>query len=152
MRLTETITTIKHYIYKCVCIYEAKWRVSYSIMSLWYPMDLPDSSVHGIHQAKIPFPSPCWSLTQGSNLGLLHCRWVLLPESPRSVLRSVLPGKNRTLSELLHVILKFWTERLNCQHWKKGGKNFPLCLLFFNQLMTKGWNALSKNTEDFVFT
>ena len=42
---------------------------------------LPDSSVHGIFQARvlewvaIPFSGS--SLTQGSNLGLPHCRWIL---------------------------------------------------------------------------
>ena len=41
-----------------------------------------DSSIHGILQAKIlewvavPFSSRIFP-TQGSNLGLLHCRWVL---------------------------------------------------------------------------
>ena len=44
------------------------------------PMDYrpPGSSVHGISSQEywsgLPFPSPGISLTQGSNLGLVHCR------------------------------------------------------------------------------
>ena len=63
-----------------------KWK---SLSHVWLfstPMDcsLPGSSVQGILQARIlRFASP-WDLpnpgifpTQGSNLGLPHCRWVL---------------------------------------------------------------------------
>ena len=43
---------------------------------------LPGSSVHGILQARIlewvsHFLLQGIFLTQGSNLGLLHCRWIL---------------------------------------------------------------------------
>ena len=52
--------------------------------TLWDPMDcsLPGSSVHGILQARIlewtgiPFFRGIF-LTQGSNLGLLHCRQII---------------------------------------------------------------------------
>ena len=49
---------------------------------------LPGSSIHGIFQARIlewvaiSF-SRGSSPTQGSNLGLLHCRQTLLPSEPR---------------------------------------------------------------------
>ena len=36
-----------------MCIYEAKRSVSRSVTSLRDPMDLPDSSVHGILQVRI---------------------------------------------------------------------------------------------------
>ena len=36
-----------------MCIYEAKCSFSLSVMSFCDPMDLPDSSVHGILQARI---------------------------------------------------------------------------------------------------
>ena len=41
----------------------------------------PDSSVHEFsrqeHWSRLPFPSPRIFLTQGSNLGPLHCRQIL---------------------------------------------------------------------------
>ena len=57
--------------------------VTQSGLTLWYPMDYspPDSSARGIFQARrLEY---CHSLlqgifqTQGSNLGLLHCRQIL---------------------------------------------------------------------------
>ena len=63
-----------------------RWRskVAQLCLTLWDPMDcsLPGSSVHGIFQARvlewvaISF-SRGSSLTQGSNLDLLHCRQML---------------------------------------------------------------------------
>ena len=58
--------------------------VTQSFLILCNPMDcsLPGSSVHGISQARIlewvaiPFIQGIF-LTQGSNLGLLHCRQIL---------------------------------------------------------------------------
>ena len=58
--------------------------VTQSCPTLCDPMDWssPDSSVHGILQARIlewvaiPFSRGIF-LTQGSNQGLLHCRWTL---------------------------------------------------------------------------
>ena len=54
-----------------------------SCLTLCDPLDCspPGSSVHEILQATIlqwvPFPSPWIFLTQGLNLGLLHCRQIL---------------------------------------------------------------------------
>ena len=46
-----------------------------------FKWSLPGSSIHGISQARIQsgllFPSPQIFPTQGSNLGLLHCRQIL---------------------------------------------------------------------------
>ena len=59
MRLIKTITTIS-IIYINVFVYMKQSEVLATQSRLFdTPMDLPDSSVHGIHQAKIPFPSPC---------------------------------------------------------------------------------------------
>ena len=63
----------------CMCV-----LVTQSCSTLCDPMDcsLPGSSVHGISQARIlewvaiSF-SRGFFLTQGSHLGLLHCRWIL---------------------------------------------------------------------------
>ena len=59
-----------------------KWK-SLSHVRLWDPMDcsLPDSSVHGILQARILEWVACSLLhgifpTQGVNPGLPHCRWI----------------------------------------------------------------------------
>ena len=61
------------------------------------PVDssLPGSSVHGILQSRIlewvaiPFSRGWIFLTQGSNLGLLHCTWILHrlshQESPNTI-------------------------------------------------------------------
>ena len=59
-----------------------KWKWSCSVMSDSLDCSLPGSSVHGIFQARILewvsiFFSRRSSLTQGSNLGLLHCRQTL---------------------------------------------------------------------------
>ena len=57
-----------------------KLFVAQSCPTLCRPMSyrLPGSSVHGISQQEywsgLPFPSPGIFPTQGSNLGLLHCR------------------------------------------------------------------------------
>ena len=53
-----------------------------SCLSLCDPMDCspPDSSVHGILQARILVVG-CHSLLQGVFLGLLHCRQILYPLS-----------------------------------------------------------------------
>ena len=54
-----------------------------SYLTLWDPRDCspPGSSVHGVFQARIlsglPCPPPGNRLTQGSNLCLLHFRWIL---------------------------------------------------------------------------
>ena len=61
-----------------------KVLVTQLYLTLCEPMDYspPDSSVHGILQARIlewvaiPF-SRGYFLTQGSNPDLLHCRWIL---------------------------------------------------------------------------
>ena len=68
---------------------KVKMLVAYFCLTLCDPMDcgLPGSSVHRILQARILewvaisfsrgfFP------TQGSNPGLLHCRWISLPSKP----------------------------------------------------------------------
>ena len=69
----------------CVCV-----CVSHSVMSdstLPGLSSLPGSSVHGILQARIwsqlPCSSPGYLLTQGFNLGLLHCRQILYHPSPQ---------------------------------------------------------------------
>ena len=55
---------------------------SYSTLGIAMDCSLPGPSVHGILQARIlewgaiPFSRGIFP-TQGSNLGLLHCRWVL---------------------------------------------------------------------------
>ena len=67
-----------------------KWNesVGHSVVSLCNPMDysLPDSSIHGILQARVlewvafPFSrGSSWlrDWTQGSNPGVLHCRQIL---------------------------------------------------------------------------
>ena len=62
----------------CVCLVTQSWP------TLCDPMDRspPGSSVHGIFQARIlewvaiPFSRGIF-LTQGSNQGLMHCRWIL---------------------------------------------------------------------------
>ena len=58
-----------------------KVLVAQSFPTLYGPMNcsLPDSSVHGILQ---PFPSLFPSLTQESDPGPLHCKWILLPSEP----------------------------------------------------------------------
>ena len=62
------------------CVYVL---VAQSCPTLCSPMDcsLPGSSVHGILQARIlelvAIPSSRGSSPQGSNAGLLHCRWIL---------------------------------------------------------------------------
>ena len=69
----------------CVC-YEVGDEVHVQSLQSYYPMDCspPGSSVHGILQARIlkcvAMPSSRGS-TQGSNLCLLHCRWILYPLS-----------------------------------------------------------------------
>ena len=74
-------------IYICVCV--CMWsEVTQSCLSLCDPMDY---TVHGILQARILE----WSLsllqgifpTQGSNPGLLHCRWILYQLSHKESLR-----------------------------------------------------------------
>ena len=63
-------------------------EVAQSCPTLCDPMDcsLPDSSVHGIFQATvlewIAISFSSIFLTQGSNLGLPHCRQTLLPSEP----------------------------------------------------------------------
>ena len=68
----------------CVCVYiyvymKVKVLVTQSCPTLWDP---PSSSVHGILQTRIlesvaiPFSGGIF-LTQGSNLGLLHCKQIL---------------------------------------------------------------------------
>ena len=66
-----------------------KVKVTQSYPSLWDPRDCspPGFSVHGILEwVPSPFSRGIFP-TQGSNLGLLHCRWVLYllshRESPR---------------------------------------------------------------------
>ena len=62
----------------CVLCLVAQW-----CPTLCDPMDCspPGSSLHGIFQTRIlkgyPFLSPEVLLTQGSNSGLMHCRWIL---------------------------------------------------------------------------
>ena len=64
-----------------VCVHVS---VAQSCLTLWDPIDCspPSSSVHGIFQTRIlewvviPFSRGIF-LTQGSNLGLLHCRQTL---------------------------------------------------------------------------
>ena len=68
---------------------KVKMLVAYLCLTLCDPMDcgLPGSSVHRILQARIlewvaiPF-SRGFFPTQGSNPGLLHCRWISLPCEP----------------------------------------------------------------------
>ena len=72
---------------------EMKALVAQSCPTLCDPTDcsLPGSSVHGIPQARIlewvVICSPGIFLTQGSNHGLLHCRWILLPLSRQGSLK-----------------------------------------------------------------
>ena len=58
--------------------YSMEVQVAQSCPTLCDPMDY---TVHGILQARIlewiAFPSPRFFPTQGSNPGLLHCRWFL---------------------------------------------------------------------------
>ena len=60
-----------------------KAKVTRSYLTLCDPMDCssPGSSVLGIFQQEywsgLPFPSSGSFPTQGSNPGLLHCRWIL---------------------------------------------------------------------------
>ena len=81
---------------------------------------LPGSSVHGISQARIlewvamSF-SRGISLTQGSNMGLLHCRWIFFIAEPLE----------KPSSEIL-VDIK-WRER--CEH---DGRDSLLCVRVFS--------------------
>ena len=62
-----------------------KVLVAQSCLTLYDPMDCnpPGSSVHGIPQARIlewvAIPLGCQGIfqTQGSNQGLLNCKWIL---------------------------------------------------------------------------
>ena len=71
-------------------------EVAQSCPTLCDPMDcsLPDSSVHGIFQATvlewIAISFSSIFLTQGSNLGLPHCRQTLLPSEPPDTRHAVI--------------------------------------------------------------
>ena len=73
---------------------ESESEVVQSCPTLCDPMacSLPGSSVHGILQTRIlewlPFPFPGIFSTQGWNLGLLHCRWVLCLWATREALQN----------------------------------------------------------------
>ena len=76
--------------------------LSESCPTLWDPMDYswPGSSVHEILQARIlEWVAICFSrgvfLTEGLNLGLLHCKWILYHLSH--------PGKPITLRTCVHL-------------------------------------------------
>ena len=67
--------------------YENENEVAQLCPTLCNPMDcsLPGSSNHGIFQARVlEWVAISFSIfpTQGSNLGLLHCRQTLLPSKP----------------------------------------------------------------------
>ena len=67
-------------IFVCVCVCVCTWvLVTRSYLNLCDPMDcnLPGSSVDGIFQARILEWVDIPFLTQGLNLGLLHCRQIL---------------------------------------------------------------------------
>jgi len=91
--------------------------VTQSCPTLCDPMDCsaPGSSVHGILQAR---RVGCHSLlqgifpTQGSNPGLLHCRWILYCLSDQERL----PGINTSL--LIHL---YWFQMKN---WSLGPEEF----------------------------
>ena len=85
--------------YRCVC--GLCVLVSQLCLTLCYPMDCsrPGFSVRGILQARvldcvtIPFSREFFP-TQGSNLGLLHCRWILYYLSHQgSLVKSINQGK-----------------------------------------------------------
>ena len=65
--------------YECATVtWNVKVKVAQSFLTLCHPMDC---TIHGILQARIlewvAFPfSRGSSATKGSNLGLLHCRWM----------------------------------------------------------------------------
>ena len=48
--------------------------------SRWPPLSMEFSRQE--YWRRLPCPCPGIFLTQGSNSGLLHCRWILYPESP----------------------------------------------------------------------
>ena len=75
---------------------ESESEVAQSYPTLWDLVDcsLPGSSVHGIFQARIlewvAFPFQGIFLTQGSNLGLPHCRQMLYHLSHEGNLKPIL--------------------------------------------------------------
>ena len=72
--------------------HESESEVAQSCLTLCDPMDcsLPSSSVHGILQARIlewvAISFSRGSLTQGSNLGLPHCRQILYHLSHQGII------------------------------------------------------------------
>ena len=68
-------------LFLCYNNHETKMKIWVTQLCLYDPMDCspPGSSVHWIHQARIlePFLLQGISPTQGSNVGLPHCRQIL---------------------------------------------------------------------------
>ena len=81
----------------------------------------PDSSVHGISQAGywsgLPFSSPGIFLTQGLNLGLLHCWQILYGLTPR--------GRPRALKSALKWCTLLSTDQIASESLLYGTGDSP---------------------------
>ena len=75
-RMDGNVSKLRMVLHVCLCLVT-------SVMSLCDPVDCtpPGFSVHGVFPARIlewvAMPFSRGSSIQGSNLGLLHCRWTL---------------------------------------------------------------------------
>ena len=69
--------------YRCLCVC---WRVSDSFAMPWTVAPQAPLSVGFPRQeywSRLPFPSPGYSPSQGSDLCFLHCRWILYHRATR---------------------------------------------------------------------
>ena len=96
--------------------------VAQSCPALCNPMDCspPGSSVHGDSPDKNTGVS-CQALlqgilpTQGLNLGLSHCRWILLPSDPQGKPKNTGVGSLSLLKGIFQTGILKWAAMLSCR-------------------------------------
>ena len=131
----------------CILYDDEMMKVTQSCLTLWGPMHWspPGFSVHGILQARIlkrvaiSFSGGGF-LTQGSNVGLPHCRQVLYPLSHQGK-PCLLDGDTIQLTKAPESLIVYRSDRV----WKAGkrrSQNSPDCT-------PAGWAAADPGSPAF---